>query len=189
MLMLNGVVFSLYLNLDIINCMAGLYELFTKKAGIEKRALNAAQLINMAQNFARRGKLNRFETLLKKREKALENVQGSRMATADDLADRAYQEWDLLGGPVGPEFLKYEKARSRVPVVSMASLYKNLANKDSSLTRLLYFPNPTEGATLDSISDTVRRLRKNYPGELERINNPEIRKSEADGWIQQIFRS
>lgn len=164
--------------------MTDLYELFTKKAGIEKRALNAAQLINMAQNFARRGKLDRFDTLLGKRSKALNNVEGSRRAIQRDLTDRAYQEYDLLGTTTGPAFRKHESAYYRQPSGALGGIAKYVGSGTFN-PDVLYAPNPVRGATLDAIVDTVRNLRKHYPGELERINNPAIRKAEADKWIQE----
>ena len=160
--------------------MVGLYELFTKKAGIEKSALNTAQLISMAENFARRGKLDRFETLLENRSKALNKVLGSRGDIQRNLNALARQEHEALGTTIGPEQLKYERAFFRRPMVSMEHLSKDISNG----TRRLFAPNPIKEATLDTIVDIVRHLRKNNPGELTRINNPAIRKAEADKWIQ-----
>jgi hypothetical protein len=181
------VVFSLYLNLDIINFMVGLYELFTKKAGIEKRALNTAQLISMAQNFARRGKLDRFETLLENRARAIPKVLESRSNLVENLIPRAYQELDLLGTVVGPEQLKYEKAFFRRPLDSMTRIAKDVP-RDTFDAGRLYAPYPVRDAFLEPLIDTVRKLRKHSPGELEKINSPAVRKAEADKWIQE-FRS
>lgn len=162
--------------------MTGLYELFTKKAGIEKRALNGAQLISMAQTFARRGKLDRFEDLLANRAKAITKVEDARKAIENSLSTRAIQEYDLLGSAIGPAQLAYERAFFRQPMGNM-----RYYSKDTG-TRGLYAPNPIKGAFLGPIIDTVRNLRKNLPDELERINSPAVRKAEADKWIQE-FRS
>lgn len=64
---------------------------------MEKRALNTAHLMQMARTFASRGKADRFNKLLAKRQEALESVTPVRDKLTKDLALLLHKEKERLG--------------------------------------------------------------------------------------------
>lgn len=84
------------------------------EGGMEKQALNVAQLLRMGRNFAMRGKLDRFNKLMNMRAQAAEAVNHSRFAdwVAADVKSRQAMNY-LLDGDVNPALDKLYSAEKR----------------------------------------------------------------------------
>ena len=97
--------------------MSAITDFLIKSAGMEKQALNTARLMQMARTFASRGKADRFNKLLAKRQEALERVTPVRDKLTKDLLPILQKEKERLG--YRPESLLKEVFRrgNRVPAV------------------------------------------------------------------------
>ncbi len=84
------------------------------EGGIEKQALNLGALMRMAKTFASRGKLNHFDNLLAKRQRALDKVYNTRWQkanAADIAANKAYKATNSFG----PAHREATRLKNRVP--------------------------------------------------------------------------
>jgi hypothetical protein len=86
------------------------------EGGMEKQALNAAQLLRIGHNFALRGKMDRFNTLMDRRAQAASKVFNSRMKAWRDAVDKHDHIEDyLLAGDANHALPKMQAAWNRVP--------------------------------------------------------------------------
>lgn len=88
------------------------------EGGMEKRALNAAQLLRMGRNFALRGKMDRFNKLMDRRAQAAvsSKVLNSRTQAYSDALDEYKSTKDyLLDGDASPALNKLHSAEKRLP--------------------------------------------------------------------------
>jgi hypothetical protein len=87
------------------------------EGGMEKQALNAAQLLRMGRNFALRGKMDRFNKLMDMRALAADSsmVRKNRINAAKDANAKYEQIKDyLLPGDANPALAKRRFAKNRI---------------------------------------------------------------------------
>ena len=151
------------------------------EGGMDKFAgLPPARLIQMATTFARRGKLDRFNNLLKSRNSAMSNVGWKRVAAEEALKPAAELEQTILGGNVGPALKAYQRAAARVPhdvgirgIVHNSPILEPLGlgsmkNPRTGFTRLSD-PRPIPYNDASEVASLIKSLRSNAPDELEKI--------------------
>ena len=109
------------------------------EGGMEKQALNLGQLMRMAKTFASRGKLNRFDDLLYKRQRALHKVYGSRLQQVNDAAVAANMERKLTQS-FGPAAREAARLKNRIPGGSVNTPDWRLLDLDRGITN----PNTTK---------------------------------------------
>ena len=77
------------------------------EGGMEKKALNAAQLLRMGRNFTLRGKLDRFKALVDRRAQAASKVRDKREAAWSNAFNKHRQAGAYLrtfdANPASPE--------------------------------------------------------------------------------------
>ena len=136
-----------------------------KQAGMEKQALNPMQLMQMGRSFAGRGKLERFNQLLNKRNAAIKKVSDSRFDKAHSLRDLASQEVAWLGSSKGPISRQYSRASRRlIPSTNESDNMRRLWNYGSGSPKeyveALSTPNTTsiiEPKDLANLSSFLRQ--------------------------------
>ena len=82
---------------------------------MEKQALNPMQLVRMGRRFVGRGKMDRFNQLIKKRNAAVNQVTPSRYGKMVQLIEPNIMEQDWLGHARGPVSRQYSTAVRRSP--------------------------------------------------------------------------
>jgi hypothetical protein len=92
-----------------------LYGASLEKQAMEKQALNPMQLVRMGRRFAGRGKMDRFNQLIKKRNAAVNQVTPSRYGKMSQLIEPVLMERDWLGHARGPVSRQYRTAVRRSP--------------------------------------------------------------------------
>ena len=90
-----------------------IYGAALEKQAMEKQALNPMQLVQMGRRFVGRGKMDRFNQLLNKRNAAIRKVGPSRLDKVRDVHDPAYAEREWLGHADGPVNRQYRSALRR----------------------------------------------------------------------------
>jgi hypothetical protein len=151
------------------------------EGGIDKSAgLPPARLIQMATTFARRGKLDRFNKLLAKRNSAMDKVYRKRVAAEEALKPAAELEQTILGGNVGPALKAYQRAVARVPhdvgvrgSVHNSPILKSIglgSMKDpwTGFTRLSD-PRPIPYNNASEVASLIKSVRSYAPDELAKI--------------------
>lgn len=149
---------------------------------MEKQALNLAQLMRMSNTFASRGKLNHFNKLLAKRQRALEKVYGSRLQQLDDAAVAAHNEYKATRslGPAAREALRQE---NRLPYAwdgvdwRLHNIYNNIKNpglvrnmiSSPAPARIPWTGKPSATPYVDGLNDLTNTVRRYQPGVLDDV--------------------
>jgi hypothetical protein len=136
-----------------------------KQACMEKQALNAMQLIQMGRRFAARGKLDRFEQLIAKRNKAVapaSDTFNKRIRRAvDELAPKAYLERQRLGRFDGPVSKQYTRAIERLPYDPSTTgiITWHSKNNPDAFINMVNMPYPIGEVSHSTLADWAYRLR------------------------------
>ena len=151
------------------------------EGGMEKSAgLPPARLIQLATTFARRGKLDRFNKLLSKRNSAMDKVYRKRVAAEEALKPAAELEQTILGGNVGPALKAYQRAVARVPhdvgvrgIVHNSPILKSIGlgsmkDPQTGFTRLSD-PRPIPYNNASEVASLIKSVRSYAPDELAKI--------------------
>lgn len=121
-----------------------------EKQAMEKQALNPMQLVQMGRRFVGRGKMDRFNQLIAKRNAAIDKVRKSRADKFQKLEDPAYAEREWLGHANGPVNRQYRGATHRF--IDQAPEWTNLA----------YLRDRYSAYTPDGVAQYVKALSRPY---------------------------
>lgn len=136
-----------------------------EKQAMEKQALSPMQLMQMGRSFAGRGKLERFNQLLNKRNAAIKKVFDSRRDKARSLRDLASQEVAWLGSSKGPISRQYSRAKRRfIPATdeseNMRSLWNFGGGNPKAYVEALSGPNTASTVTPKDLANLSSFLRQ-----------------------------
>ena len=130
-----------------------------EKQAMEKQALNPMQLVQMGRRFVGRGKMDRFERLIAKRNKAVDNVIRDRVLDKVARQPGAFKELKWQGDISGPVHTAYRRALRRSPGTDAGYINRRISDDPTYAISLLRENRTMGRVDPDTLADWSEFLR------------------------------